>query len=72
MNKKSLAVAGAGISAIGLASADYINADAGFTYDEADIAESAVNTIVKVFIAIGIFITIIVIAVGYRWIRKKV
>jgi len=41
------------------------------TYDEADIAESVINVIVKVLIVFGTFVTLGVVVMMYTFVRKK-
>jgi hypothetical protein len=41
------------------------------TYDEGDIAESVVNTIVKALITLGTLITVIVVVGLWVWIRRR-
>lgn len=42
------------------------------TYTEANIADATVNTIVKAILTIGLLITIVIVAVMYAWVRKRV
>ena len=41
------------------------------TYDEGDLGESVVNTIVKAVLTIGSLITVVVVIFLYVWVRKK-
>ena len=41
------------------------------TYDEGDIAESVVNTIVKGLITVGTLVTVVVVVALYVWIRRR-
>jgi len=41
------------------------------SYDEGDITEATVDTIVKVFLTIGTLITVIVVVGIYTWVRKR-
>ena len=41
------------------------------SYDEGDIAESVVNTIVKALITLGTLITVIVVVSLWVWIRRR-
>lgn len=40
-------------------------------YDEADLSASVIDTIIKVFIIIGQFITLVVILFMWAWAKKK-
>lgn len=42
------------------------------SYNEGDIAESVVNTLVKGLVTVGTLITVIVVVFLYNWIRKNV
>ena len=42
------------------------------SYDEADIAEATINTIVKVLITIGTLITVVVVVMLYSYVKKKI
>jgi len=41
------------------------------SYDEGDISEGVINTIVKGLITVGTFATLIVVVVLYTWARKN-
>lgn len=41
------------------------------SYDEGDIAESVVSTLVKGMLTVGTLITVIVVVALYVWIRKR-
>jgi len=40
-------------------------------YTEGDLSASVIDTVIKVFIIIGQFITLIVILLLYNWMKKK-
>jgi len=40
-------------------------------YDEADLSASVIDTVIKVFIIVGQFITLIVILFLWAWLKKK-
>lgn len=42
------------------------------SYEEGDIAEGVINGLVKGFITIGSFATLIVVVLLYKWVRKNV
>ena len=41
------------------------------SYEEGDIAEATINTLVKGLITVGTLITVIVVIMLYAWVRKK-
>jgi len=41
------------------------------TYDEGDIAESVINTVVKAVLTVSLLSTVIVVAFLYAWVRKN-
>lgn len=41
------------------------------SYEEGDIAESVINTLVKGLITIGTLVTVIVVVMLYAWVRKN-
>lgn len=43
-----------------------------FDYQEGDLSDATISTIVKAFIVIGQFVVLIVLIMLYNWIKKKV
>lgn len=41
------------------------------SYEESDIAEATINTLVKALITVGTLVTVIVVVMLYAWIKKK-
>ena len=41
------------------------------TYEEGDIAEAVINTIVKGIITVGTLITVVVVVMLYTYVRKR-
>jgi len=41
------------------------------SYTEADLSASVIDTVIKVFIIIGQFITLIVLLLLYNWMKKR-
>jgi len=42
------------------------------TYDESDLTEATVNTIVKGILTVGTLIVVIVVVSLYVWLKKKI
>lgn len=42
------------------------------SYEEADIAEAVINTIVKALITVGTLVTVVVVVFMYQWVKKRV
>lgn len=41
------------------------------SYDEGDVAESVINTIVKMLVTVATLVTVIVVVMLYSWLRKN-